>query len=177
MRGVERVGGFGGKSDILAEGAVFAGNPGHFQQEMTLLEAPPPRHSRRSTALASGRALVLTVQPFNTQLAASRQTADRSSLPEPDDFPTVRFDDFARAQLANGLKIVLAERHAVPVVHLTLMMDAGFAADQLGRPGTASIAMSMLDEGTDRRSALQISGADRSAWRLYRAGSISTRHR
>ena len=27
IRGVERIGGFGGKSDVLAQGEVFTGNP------------------------------------------------------------------------------------------------------------------------------------------------------
>ena len=38
-----------------------------------------------------------------------------------------------------------------------LLLDAGFAADQGGIPGTASLAMAMLDEGTARRTSLQIS--------------------
>ena len=38
-----------------------------------------------------------------------------------------------------------------------LLLDAGFASDQFAEPGTASLAMSMLDEGTTTRSALQIS--------------------
>ncbi|HEX9975528.1 MAG TPA: pitrilysin family protein, partial [bacterium] len=62
-----------------------------------------------------------------------------------------------RATLSNGLKIILAERHAIPVVNFNLMMDAGYAADQFGLPGTASLAMNILDEGTKTRDALQIS--------------------
>jgi zinc protease len=58
--------------------------------------------------------------------------------------------------LSNGLKIVLARRSAVPVVSMSLVLDAGYAADARASPGTASMTMSMLDEGTTRRSALQI---------------------
>jgi zinc protease len=36
-------------------------------------------------------------------------------------------------------------------------VDAGYAADQFAVPGTASLALDMLDEGTTRRTALQIS--------------------
>ena len=42
-------------------------------------------------------------------------------------------------------------------MNLRLLVDAGTAADQLASPGTASLAMNMLDEGTKTRSALQIS--------------------
>jgi len=52
---------------------------------------------------------------------------------------------------------LLAERHAVPVVELQLLLDAGYASDQFGRPGTAKLAMNMLDEGTQTRNALVIS--------------------
>src|SRR5574341_263719 len=38
-----------------------------------------------------------------------------------------------------------------------LLLDAGFAADQFGSPGSASLAMNMLDEGTASRSSLDIS--------------------
>jgi zinc protease len=59
--------------------------------------------------------------------------------------------------LSNGLKIMLAERHAIPVMHLSLMIDAGYASDQGVLPGTAALAMAMLDEGTAKRTSLQIS--------------------
>ena len=42
-----------------------------------------------------------------------------------------------RATLSNGLKVVLAERHEIPLVNLSLMIDSGFSADQFTRPGAA----------------------------------------
>ena len=59
--------------------------------------------------------------------------------------------------MPNGLKIILAERHSTPVVNFSQLVDAGYAADQFASPGTAKLAMDMLDEGTTRRTALQIS--------------------
>ena len=61
-----------------------------------------------------------------------------------------------RATLSNGLKVVLAERHNAPVVDMTLILDAGYAADSLATPGTARLAIGMLDEGTKKRNSLQI---------------------
>jgi zinc protease len=69
----------------------------------------------------------------------------------------VRFPKLQRASLANGLKIILAERHSLPLVNLNLQLGAGSAADQFAVPGTARLTMEMLDEGTKRRNALQIS--------------------
>jgi len=40
---------------------------------------------------------------------------------------------------------------------MTLLVDAGYAADQFAAPGTASFAVDMMDEGTTRLNALQIS--------------------
>src|SRR5205814_6170930 len=99
---------------------------------------------------------IVDVQPYPTyEVAASG--ADRSKLPAPGTPPDARFPEVARATLPNGLKIVLAERHAIPQVNMTLLVDAGYAADQFATPGTASMTLDMLDEGTTRRTALQIS--------------------
>jgi zinc protease len=42
-------------------------------------------------------------------------------------------------------------------VRFDLLLDAGFAADQSAEPGTANMTLAMLDEGTQRRTSLQIS--------------------
>ena len=52
---------------------------------------------------------------------------------------------------------MLAQRSSVPVINLNLMMDAGYAADQSAKPGTARLAMNMLREGTKTRNSIQIS--------------------
>jgi zinc protease len=45
------------------------------------------------------------------------------------------------------------------VVDFELVLDAGYAADQFAAPGVASMALSMLEEGTRSRSSLEISEA------------------
>jgi zinc protease len=96
------------------------------------------------------------VTPF-PDYAAATKGVDRSTLPEVGAAPKAEFPALERATLSNGLKIVLAQRRAVPVVQFNLLVDAGYAADQFAQPGTASLAMTMLDEGTTTLSALQIS--------------------
>src|SRR5205085_8606460 len=66
-----------------------------------------------------------------------------------------------RATLANGMKVVLSRRTAVPVVRLNMAIDGGYAADDPKKPGVAGMTMQMLTEGTTSRNALQI--ADRLA--------------
>ncbi|MFL5003711.1 MAG: M16 family metallopeptidase, partial [Xanthobacteraceae bacterium] len=82
---------------------------------------------------------------------------DRSKVPDPTVRPEVKFPDLQYTNLPNGLKIVLAERHGAPLVEFTLQLDAVYAADKFAAPGTAKLAMSMLDEGTKKRSSLEIS--------------------
>ena len=157
VRGVERIGGFGGKSSVLAKNAVYTGDPGFFNTELKWFDAA----TTQTIGAAAGRWLKagsyqLDVLPF-PQLQAAAEGADRSALPETNTFPEVKFSDFERGSLSNGLELIVANRASVPVVNLQMRFDAGFASDQFGEPGTSSLAMSMLDEGTTRRSALEIS--------------------
>jgi zinc protease len=62
-----------------------------------------------------------------------------------------------KATLANGLKVQFVRRTAVPVVGFSLLIDAGYAADRSATPGTARLALDMLDEGTTTRTSEQIS--------------------
>jgi zinc protease len=157
IRGMERIGGFGGKSDILAHNSVFTGRPDYYREMLSDVRTATPR-SVLDTArkwLSDG-VFVLAIHPFPSY-STNASNVDRSKLPVPELKPEARFPEFQRATLANGLKIVLAERHDIPVVQFNLLVDAGFAADGLASPGTARLAMEMLDEGTKQRTALQIS--------------------
>ena len=78
-------------------------------------------------------------------------------MPKPETPPTASFPILQRATLSSGMKIILAERHSLPLVNMNMLFDAGYASDQLSSPGTANLAMNMLDEGTKTRTALQLS--------------------
>jgi zinc protease len=157
IRGVERIGGFGGKSDVLAQGEVFAGRPDFYKVQLERVQrATPARLLATAKQWLTDGVYSLEVHPY-PELQAAQKGADRSKLPELGQPPETRFPDLERATLSNGLKVVFAQRQAVPQVRFDLLLDAGFAADQSGIPGTASLAMAMLDEGTTRRTSLQIS--------------------
>ena len=157
VRGVERIGGFGGKSDVLAQGEVFAGRPDLYKVRLDRVQrATPAQLLGSAKQWLSDGVYNLEVLPY-PEYHAAKAAADRSKLPEPGIPPDTEFPDLQRATLSNGLKIVLAQRQAIPQVRFDLLLDAGFAADQASIPGTASLAMGMLDEGTARRTSLQIS--------------------
>ena len=159
VRGVERIGGFGGKSDVLAQSQVFLGSPDAYKQRNDRIRAATPAelHAAAKTWLSDG-VYVLQVHPF-PEFKSAAADVDRSKVPDGGTPPAGRFPAFTRAKLTNGLTLVVAERHAVPVVSFNLLVDAGYAADQMAAPGTAKLAGNMLDEGTQTRNALQISDA------------------
>ena len=156
IRGIERIGGFGGKSDILATNMVYGGSPDCYKTTLDRVQKATAKDLKETARewLSDGD-YVLHITPL-PQLAAADSHADRSKLPEPGEAPQVRFPDLQRAELSNGLKLVLAERHSVPIIDLRLLVDAGYAADQFASLGTASLAMDLLDEGTKTRSSLEI---------------------
>lgn len=154
--GMERIGGFGGKSDILASSEIYGGSPDAYLKSFRDKDAATPESVRQAAEewLSDG-VYIMEVHPF-PELSASVEPADRSTLPETGDEPEVAFPEFRRTKLSNGLEIILAKRSAVPALDLTLVLDAGYASDQGIAPGTASMVMSMLDEGTTSLTALEI---------------------
>jgi len=157
VRGAERIGGFGGKSDILARSTVYGGSPEHYKKVLNWVEhATAADLKRAGNKWLSDGDYTLTVLPF-PRYAPVQTGVDRKALPEPGTPPAPKFVDVKRATLSNGMNLVVAERHDVPVVNFNLIVDAGYASDQFALPGTASLAVNMMDEGTTTKDAIQIS--------------------
>lgn len=157
VRGIERIGGFGGKSDVLAMNETFRGSPDFFKVPLKYIrEAKAPDLLRAAKEWLTEDVYILEVHPF-PEYETAASTVDRSKLPTPGPDPDVKFPALRRTKLSNGVKVILAERHSLPLVSFSLRLDAGFAADQFAIPGTAKLTMQMMDEGTPRRTALQIS--------------------
>jgi predicted Zn-dependent peptidase len=66
------------------------------------------------------------------------------------------FPRFTESNIEKRTESYLAQRK-VPTVIGRLVMNAGYASDAMSKPGLASLAMDMLDEGTKNLNALQIS--------------------
>ena len=156
LRGMERVGGSGGKSDLLASAQVLTGNPDAWQQEMQWLRDATPAKVQTSlnTWLNHGH-LTLRVEPTAAGKTHS-SSIDRSKLPASGAGKPLQLPELQRAKLSNGLEVVLLERHELPLVDVRLLSRAGYAADPKGKEGLANLTMSMLDEGTSSRDTLQI---------------------
>jgi zinc protease len=157
IRGIERIGGFGGKSDMLAQSEVYGGSPDYYKKQLEFVSNATTKDLKDAANewLTKG-AYILEIHPF-PEYSTIASDVDRSKLPDTGTPPDAKFPDIEKATLSNGLKVVLAKRTSIPVVNFNLLVDAGYASDQLSAPGTASFSMAMLDEGTKTRNALEIS--------------------
>jgi predicted Zn-dependent peptidase len=156
VRGIERIGGFGGKADALAECQVYAGDPGCFRASLATIAAATPAQVRDVLARWLERGdHTLTILPYPDFAPAAADAVDRKAgPPKVDRFPDLSFPPLQRATLKNGVSIVLAERHETPVVQLQYLFDAGYSADGPDGMGTAGFTMGMLDEGAGKYEVL-----------------------
>jgi zinc protease len=171
VRGLERIGGFGGKADVLASCEVYLRDPGCYRRSLQVIAAATPADLQRVARrwLAQGD-YTLEVLPQGAYRAAATSAVDRTKGPPAiTSFPDVVFPDLQRRKLSNGIPVVVAPRPGVPVARVSLVFDAGYVADLGRKPGTSSFAMGMLDEGAGKLDALAIAdrverlGADLSA--------------
>jgi zinc protease len=154
---VERVGGFGGKSDLLASCTTFTGNPDCYKVYLQRIKDATPAMVRKAMAdwLSDGD-YVLQVDPFPTGLSTTAKL-DRSKEPAMGQPESLRLPPMQKTTLSNGLKVVLAERHSAQVVNFSMLVDSGYASDSPDMPGVASLSLRMLEEGTPTRGSLKIS--------------------
>lgn len=110
----------------------------------------------------------------------------RASAPAPAPDPGFTVPSFKRFKLKNGLEVVLAEFHDLPLVDLNLYVKSGGAANPPELAGLADITRRMLEEGTKARTAPEIADqlaalgavlSGGSAWDASNAGlSILTKN-
>lgn len=156
VKQLEGVGGFGGKSDLLASGAVYHNDPVYYKKAYEIqANATTQQVQDAAKRWLSDGQFVLTVKPFE-QLANAETGADRSKVPEVTSLPKLTLPKVETATLSNGLQVVLAKRSDTPTINVSLDFDAGYAADFGKKPGTSSFAMGMLTEGTANLSGLAL---------------------
>ncbi len=157
IRGIERIGGFGGKSDVLAINEVYGGHPDYFKKTLELVRNATTKDLQNAARhwLTDG-VYILEVHP-QPQYDVKSTDVDRSKLPDVKTPSKLNWPNVQKTKLSNGLEILFVERHETPMIELQLMINAGYAADQFAIPGVASFTASMIDEGTKNRSALEIS--------------------
>jgi zinc protease len=107
------------------------------------------------------------------------QKVDRSVPPKVGPPPVFIMAPIQRFTLSNGLRVVLLEKHEVPLVQINLVFMTGSVMDPEGKTGLASMTAAMLTEGAAGRDALALAdavdylGAQLSASAGFHTSSVS----
>ena len=180
VRGLETLGGFGGVADRLNQYNHYLGDPNYLAQDLSrydkvtpatalklaqekfgkdkrvvvygvpgkkVIDDPPKTAEAEKAATATPAAPAASnpqEQDWRAQPPAGG-AASKLSLPAPKKF-----------KLANGLTVLLVEQHNLPMVSVGLTVLSGSELNPLDKPGLASFTADMLDEGTEKRSTLQL---------------------
>lgn len=180
IRGLEQVGGFGGKAVTLANGEVLAGDASFYATQLERLAKVTPAEVKAAMAkwmTKPAMTLVLEPGPRDASYeeaasvggAANASERDRSAetltvtveRPKPaiDTVAELDFPDLERATLKNGMKVTYARRTAVPATYVSMSFNAGSASDPVAKRGLEGLTMSLFDEGTAKLSGQDIAEA------------------
>ncbi|MGE0638647.1 MAG: M16 family metallopeptidase [Thermoanaerobaculia bacterium] len=160
ISGLERIGGFGGKADLLNQYNTFLGDPGKFAWDLARWRDATADDVRQAVKryVVTDKRLTLRFHPE----ASSRPAAgdlDRALVPA--DGAEKRFvaPPVAMRALANGLQVYVVERRELPKVAVRFETRAGSEADPAGAAGTANLMLTTIDLGTTKHTALEIESA------------------
>jgi zinc protease len=158
VKGMQRIGGFGGKSDILAQSATFGGSPDFYKKIQQWIKDATPEDIRKTGKqwLSDGE-FNLVIEPYGKFSTGDSLAVNRKDAPPFGSAAEVKFPEVKEFTLSNGLRVALVERHAVPVLDMSLVVNAGYSADQSGKAGLATMTLTMLQEGTKTSNALKLS--------------------
>ena len=73
-------------------------------------------------------------------------------------FATYQLPVAKRVVLANGLVLLLVEKHELPLTSVTLALRTGSLEEPIAQPGVSALTAELLRKGTQTRTAEQIAG-------------------
>jgi zinc protease len=160
VSGLERIGGFGGKADRLAQYNTFLGDPGYFDEDMARYRAVTPAAVKSAAAkwLDTENRLLIRFRPETSSRAAG-EPIDRSQIPALATDETFQVPTVQTAKLSNGMDLFVVERRDLPKVAVRFDTRAGAMADPAGKSGVAHMTVATIDMGTKSRKALEIEDA------------------
>ena len=170
VKGLEKIGGFGGKTDILARSEFYYDDPGALVaglEDYAKVSATEVQEVAKRWLKDDNYTLI--IKPKDTY-TATEQGVDRSKLPVVDKNVELELPQQTAFTLDNGLKVILAERHDTPAVFMNLQFRSGAAADA-DKPGLASVAARMLSEGAGNYDSLEFSSRQEELGASINAGS------
>ncbi len=190
IRGLEQVGGFGGKAVSLSEGQTLAHDSDFYKKSLATYASITPAAVRSAMKQWLTRpALSITLSPgereayAEAKAAAPKTNAPKDAgavrgnrqLPPVGQLAALDFPTITHTQLANGIPIEYVQRTAVPVTQVALAFDAGTAADSPQGHGLASMTMDLLDEGTSTLGSQEFAEAEERLGADVSAGNAGDR--
>ena len=160
VSGLERIGGFGGKADLLNQYNMYLGDPGKFEADMGRYRTLAVGDVRAAVDrwLNTRNRLLIHFRP-ETSGRPAESTLDRSKQPALGEDRPFRAPTVQTATLDNGLELFVVERSDLPKVAITVATRAGAIADPAGKDGLAQMTIRAIDMGTPTRKALDIENA------------------
>lgn len=167
------------QADFLNQYNVTYGDPHAYKAEMDRLFAVTPADVKRvaNKYLTANRVRVdvnpgpptprapeVAVDPSKQEpiempkVVEIKDDFDRSVMPELGPTPAFTPPSVVRRKLSNGLEVLVAERHNLPILTAYLVIKGGEVLVDNGKEGLASLTASLLTEGTKSRDSLKLAG-------------------
>jgi predicted Zn-dependent peptidase len=173
IRGLEQVGGFGGKAVSLAQGQTFAHDSNFYKKTLASYAAITPTAVRAAMQRWLTRpALTITLSPGERPAYQEAKAVEppkgskdegavkgNRPIPPVGQLAALDFPDIVHTKLSNGMPVDYVQRTAVPVTQLAMVFDAGDSADAPTSRGLAAFTTRMLDEGPEGLSSQQYAEA------------------
>jgi zinc protease len=144
-----------------------------------LVKAAAPTAPSTAKPVPAGTATPKAPAPSPVAMRKTPDASFRATLPRPGEKHAFKVPACKRLRLRNGLPVILAESHKLPLVSLDLVVKTGNSANAKDKAGLASLVANMLDEGTKKRTTTQIAsevaqlGATLSTYASWDASAVS----
>lgn len=184
ITGLQRLGGFGGVADTLDMYNQYLGDPGYLPKDVAAAEAvtAPAVKAAAQKYLTKDSAVVVYCVPGKKELddvprSPGNTDADvkitnpysaefeqaqnwRKEAPKPGPAPTVHLPVPQTFALGNGMKVLVVEEHALPVLSAAVVSRAGSENNPADKAGLAVLTAQVMGEATASRSVEKLAGAE-----------------
>jgi len=180
ISGLQRLGGFGGIADTLDSYNQYTGDPGFLPKDVAMTEAVTAASTKTAAVkyLTKDSAVVVycvpgkkvlddvprspadtdadvkLVNPYTPDFESSQEW--RKIVPAAGPAPEIHLPAPQEFTLDNGLKVLLVENHALPVLSAEVVSRAGSENDPDTKSGLASLTAEIMSDGTQSRDLSQL---------------------
>jgi zinc protease len=170
---IRRLQSTGGKADLLNMYNTYAGRPDYFEENMNRFFSITPESLQKvaQDVIDLENRVIIYVTPEGDLKADESMAIDRTQKPQTGPAPDLTLPAWEERTLSNGLNVLIAEQHELPLIQFNLLVKSGWTADPSGKPGVSSLTSDIQDEGTGNRTALEISQELKSIGASLRTGS------